>query len=413
MSDIEHHGKESVAKRREVCVALLLLLCVGIICAWEIISARTEFSPGTFELTASDFAGFKPSSESWTVRSMPLTPDPLEPNIAVYEVRSQKSEAGGQKSGEKQENIQHSTLNTQPSFAKATEGRRSSEDSGTFHLEPSSLHSSAEHRTPNTEHSDTPIPRYSDTPILVRLVHGYNMPDCMRIKGYKVELLEDRRQRSEVRDQRSEGGGQRTDDRRRMTGNSHVPVLDQHSGSSILQYSNIPASRILNPASSNTPTLQYSNIPIFQHIQVWRVTSSIGDVTIWITGMLNAGDFSETDIDIRSMAFPRVGIPDNPDWLPRGMTVSGMKHPLTNFHLFLRSKWNTARSDLATFLRLKQPAWASGELLTLVAASPMITLSDGEDRGRVEQLALVRDLAAYNFMLAEFQKWRVGQSKIP
>jgi hypothetical protein len=125
--------------------------------------------------------------------------------------------------------------------------------------------------------------------------------------------------------------------------------------------------------------------------------------------MLNASDFGETDVDIRSMAFPRVGIPDSPDWLPRGVTALGMKHPLTNLRLFFRSKWNGARSDLATFLRLKQPAWASGELLTLVASSPPIVA--GENRGEMEHLAIVQDIAAYNFMLTEFQNWRSNSKK--
>ena len=125
--------------------------------------------------------------------------------------------------------------------------------------------------------------------------------------------------------------------------------------------------------------------------------------------MLSASDFGETDIDIRSMAFPRIGIPDSPDWLPHGVTVSGLKHPLTNLRLFFRSEWNGARSDLATFLRLKQPAWPSRELLTLVAVSPTVT--SGEDEGRLEESAITRDIAAYSFMLAEFQKWRARQTK--
>jgi hypothetical protein len=35
--------------------------------------------------------------------------------------------------------------------------------------------------------------------------------------------------------------------------------------------------------------------------------------------------------------------------------------------LYLRSKWNASRSDLLTFLRLRQPAWASDVMLTLVS----------------------------------------------
>ncbi len=141
-------------------------------------------------------------------------------------------------------------------------------------------------------------------PVLVRLVHGYNMVDCMRIKQYQVELLADRRR----------------------------------------------------PADDST-------LPV----QVWRLTSPGGKPMVWVTSMLRASDFAATSTDTRDMAFPRVGTPDDPAWAPTGLKWSSFRHPVRNFRLYLRSKWNASRSDLLTFLRLRQPAWASDVLLTMVS----------------------------------------------
>jgi len=147
-------------------------------------------------------------------------------------------------------------------------------------------------------------------PVLVRLVHGYNMVDCMRIKQYRVELLADRRR---------------------------------------------PAPGA--PAAS-APALP---------VQVWRLTPPGGRSMVWVTSMLRSSDFAATDTDTRDMAFPRVGTPDDPAWAPTGLKWSSFRHPVRNFRLYLRSKWNASRSDLLTFLRLRQPAWASDVLLTMVS----------------------------------------------
>jgi hypothetical protein len=141
-------------------------------------------------------------------------------------------------------------------------------------------------------------------PVLVRLVHGYNMVDCMRIKQYQVDLLADRRR----------------------------------------------------PADE-------SSLPV----QVWRLTSPDGKRMVWVTSMLRTSDFAATDTDTRDMAFPRVGTPDDPAWAPTGLKWSSFRHPVRNFRLYLRGKWNASRSDLLTFLRLRQPAWASDVLLTMVS----------------------------------------------
>jgi hypothetical protein len=252
--------------------------------------AASRRSLQPFSLNAASLEGFEPSSSSWSLRSLPTSPDPLEPNIFMYELRSR---------------------------------------------------------------SNAPTPLQSTVPVLVRLVHGYNMPDCMRIKGYQVKLLEDRRHFALQKDIQRPG----------------KLLPEQMAGPGV---------------------------------QIWRLTSSVGDVSIWVTGMLSAGDFSETDTDIRSMAFPRVGIPDDPRWLPKGITLASLRHPVRNFNLVLRSKWNSSRCDLATFLKLKQPAWASEELLTIIAVSQHTGTGLSQDQ---EHILTGQTVDAYSFILTELQEW--------
>jgi len=151
---------------------------------------------------------------------------------------------------------------------------------------------------------------------LVRLVHGYNMPMCLKIKEYDVALSKDR-----------------------------VPL----------------------PAPG---------VPC----QVWRVTSSVGDTSVWISSLLRAGDFAPTADDVRSLPFPRVGTPDDPRWKPEGLTWKSLRHPLAELRVQLRARWNSSRTDVLTFLRLRQPAWASEELLTLVSRT--LTPPGGAARGK-------------------------------
>lgn len=185
--------------------------------------------------------------------------------------------------------------------------------------------------------------------VLVRLVHGYNMPECMRIKGYTCELIEDTR-RDEIRGEKA----------------ALTALLD-------------------------TP----------RRVQVWRLVSASGDVSLWVTSMLRVEDFAETSVDVRSMAFPRVGTPDEPRWFPRGLSLESFKHPLRNLTLFLRARWNASRADLGTFLGLERPAWASREWLTLVAATV------GAPREPPEQAAAAKHvLDAHGFMYAQLVEWR-------
>jgi hypothetical protein len=184
-------------------------------------------------------------------------------------------------------------------------------------------------------------PSGADT--LVRLIHGYNMPMCMKIKGYTVDLIEER---WEV----AAGGakGEKADKR-----------------------------------------------------QIWRLTSETGARFIWATQMLRAADLAGTPVDIRTMAFPRVATREDPRWMPRGLSWRSLRHPWANTRAFLRAQWNNARCDWAAFLRLRQPAWASAELLTLVGAG----LQEAADSG-AEAAAIARTVAAQDFVLTELRRWR-------
>jgi hypothetical protein len=321
---------ETPARKYERLIALVLVVCVVTVGFWEVMAGRSSRAFQPSGLIAYDLRGFTPESASWSVRFVSVNSDPIEPNIAVYEVRDKRPE-------------RHEEL-------------------------------------PN--HSDTHTLTYSDTPVWVRLVHGYNMPDCMRIKGYNVELLDDIRLRQEA-----------------AVRQGLQPLAMQAWGAEGKSPVTLPPR---NPVT-DTP-------PFPRKIQVWRLTSSTGDMSIWVTGMLKAGGFSETDVDVRSMAFPRIGIPDDPGWLPRGITLKSLRHPIRDFRLLLRTEWNNARCDLATFLKLKQPAWADEELLTLVAASPAFVATSGSRGGdseeNVNRLITARAIEAYGFMLKELQKWR-------
>ncbi len=185
--------------------------------------------------------------------------------------------------------------------------------------------------------------------ITASLVYGYNMPECMKHKSYEVELLEDRRRRTE-------DGGRKTE------------------------------SGIINHQPSQPQA----------RIQIWKLTSDIGDKSIWVTAMVRTGDYEGTDLDVRSMAFPRLASQDNPNWLPRGVTAESMKNPINNTQAYIRRKWSNARCDLATFLKLKKQALPAQDILTLVAHSP--TLRAGQES---EEKAIQQVLSALSFIHAE------------
>ena len=302
MSEAKRAGKH----RREGWIAGVLVGCALLVGFWEIMSNRSRRAFDPFALTAAEFADFVPQSEEWRIKSRPVSTTSIEPNIFAYEVQR----------------------------APASVPR--SRDAGAV---------------------SAALREGSGRPVLVRLVHGYNMRDCMRMKGYEVVLTGDTR----------EGGG---------------------GGELNIQH---PTSNVQRPRREHRPG----------KYQLWRLVSEAGDVSIWTTTMLRAGDLSETGVDCRSMAFPRIGLPDDPRWLPRGITWRSLRHPVRNFRMMLRAKWNNSRRDISTFLRLKRPVWASEELLTLVALS-----GGGTVRPDEEQRVAGEVLAAQGFILSELQAWK-------
>ncbi|MGQ9662790.1 MAG: hypothetical protein ACUVWX_10725 [Kiritimatiellia bacterium] len=170
--------------------------------------------------------------------------------------------------------------------------------------------------------------------VVVRLVHGYNVRDCMRLKGYQVELVGDTRRRIGNDDRGVEAS---------LAGDEIAPVLRSQTRA------------------------QGDPFPV----QVWRLIAPTDDIAIWVTSMLRTADFGATDVDVRSMPFPKIEGDDRPVGLPEGLTWESLRHPIRTLGLLVRTRWNNARCDLATFLGLRTPAWASDELLTLVSASSL------------------------------------------
>ena len=241
--------------------AVLLVACVALVIFWQAASHRASRPFEALRLDAGHFASFSPSAPAWSIRRVHAKTTPTEPTLLAFEAKPLAP-----------------TVSVLPSSAAVA---------GTAVI-------------------------IAQSPVLVRLVHGYNMVDCMRIKQYEVELLDDRRN---------------------------------------------PA-----PSPADTPVG-----PVADPMQVWQLTAPDGKRTIWISSMLRMTDFMATATDTRDMAFPRVGTPDDSGWSPSGLKWSSLRHPIRNGQLFLRSKWNASRADGLTFLRLRQPAWASDVMLTLVS----------------------------------------------
>lgn len=238
--------------RSERMIAALVVVCVALVAFWMLAArhAARGFSP--LRLSNTDFAGFLPASEHWQSRVVYVKSSPVEPTIIAYELR------------------------------------------------------------PVIRAGETMLPG-GDAPVLVRVVHGYNMVDCMRIKHFGVDLLED----------------------------------------------NLVAWKAFEANMQGMP----SSPPM----QIWRLREPREPERVWISSMLSATDFSGTAVDTRDMAFPRVGTPDDPAYRPTGLHWRSFRHPIRNLRMFIRSRWNASRMDVLTFLRLRQPVWASDVLLTLVS----------------------------------------------
>ncbi len=148
-----------------------------------------------------------------------------------------------------------------------------------------------------------------DASYVARLVHGYNVVDCMRIKHFDATLLHDTRECV-------------------LTGRADA-----------------------------------SGLPV--GVQVWEFSKD-GRRQVWLVAMLGGADLGWSAVDTRTMAFPRVGTPDAASWNPTGLTWSSLRHPIRNLKLFLRAKWNASRCDWLTFLSLRRPAWVTDAYFTLV-----------------------------------------------
>ena len=136
------------SQKLERLVASTLILCVTLVIAWEIAAKVASRPFDELRLNSSSFSGFTPKSPQWSIRLLGVQSTPTEPTVIAYRV----------------------------------------------------------------QHDLSSLPSVQNAPLLIRIVHGYNMVDCMRIKQYKVTLLADTRdQRSEVRGQRSEAGERRAE----------------------------------------------------------------------------------------------------------------------------------------------------------------------------------------------------------
>lgn len=143
----------------------------------------------------------------------------------------------------------------------------------------------------------------SNMTVFVRLVHGYNMCECMKLKGYKVSLIADTR----------------------------TNITERSGGM----------------------------------MQIWRLISPANDNAIWITGVLGGRNMVQTDKDIRSFIFPRggnvAGLPDS-----TGISLESVRHPVSNTTQHVKYKWTDSRGDVLIFLGLKKLPWASDDYLSLV-----------------------------------------------
>ncbi len=266
-------------------LAGLLVVCALLVAFWQIMYRINQRPFDELSLTASDFADFTPQSDEWWLSALEVYDSATTPAIAAFEMKKRR----------------HPATNT-----------RSAAPSGT------------------------------DGPLLVRLMHGFNVVDCMRIKHYKIDL-----------------------------------IRDYETGEDSSQANARPAL-----------------------VQIWRMTSPTDETSIWVTSMLQATDFAETDIDTRNMAFPRVGTPDAPGWNPTGLKWSSLRHPISNLRQAFRSRWNASRTDLLTFLRLRRPAWVSDKELTLVGEYRGPSVSPDDEAAVIDhviagQQLLLRQLQAY------------------
>lgn len=254
---------------------VLLIVCVLLVSFWQVMAWRARRGFDAFRITSQNLADFEPTIPGFELTEVLVEDDPLEPNIISYRARPIRRQGGA-------------AVPWRPT-------------------------------------------------VLIRLAHGYNVVDCMRIKHYTV---------------------------------TPMPALP----------------------------------PPFPH-QVWRMTSAIGDESIWTTSMHGSEDFTARDMDTRHMAFPKIGTPDDPSWNPSGLKLSSLQRPLYNIKRLLRAQWNNARCDLLTFLKLRRPVYASDEILTLVSAV-MLPPANNTNSMDIEGELLERQARVHAAMIKELTAYR-------
>ena len=309
---------------RDHLTSALISGCTLLTALWLVAAHYNRGFKKAYDLTFDDFADFQPALEGCAIEKLPrASPDATDANIVAFVLVSSPSALSG------------------------------------LDRQGSQQGSMPDPRSPNTTHN---LP----SRFLVRLVHGYSMPMCMKRKSYTVEKIQDHEVRS-------------TTD----------PKL-------------LSAFKMAGGGGSYPLPLGSYPFPV----QLWRLTSSVGDVAYWVTTMIRSGDFEPTKEDICSMRYPVVNYPDDPNWTPRGLSMETLKNPRDAFWCWFNSRWDGSGWDVLTFLGLRPGAAGSAELLSYMT---IVNVEPSDDHARAVEEALMRHAA----MLREFQTWRGNVARSP
>jgi len=406
---------------RNYLIPTLMVCCTLLVAVWMVMARISQSSPESFNITPGLFAGFQPRMEGWKVEKLPVAGQgDLDANIVAY---SLVPNAQGELL---------SVIGYQSSVNSTTNNKK----------------------------------QITNNRLLVRLVHGYNMPMCMKIKHFTVEKIQDYKVRTvtdpklksafreaggeegrakggemgrEVlttkytKGTKGDGGGDGfeqkaaknakgielgsaeptpPEERLRRPGGGEENSALRSSRTSVQNSialdkspSHVSPLTIPPPLTSHpSPFTIPADYPL--PIQLWRVTSSVGTVSIWATTMIRGGDFSPTEADICSMAFPRVDTPDDPNWVPRGLGRADLKHPVAALRQWFRSRWDASQWDILAFLKLRRSPGPSEELLSYITVAEEV--APGNNDAAVQDM-----LAAHAAMLKEMQEWRGGGRASP
>ena len=335
-----------VQKIRSALVPALLVGGSLLLAFWLVMAERSARPAKGYALRASDISSFQPVIPGWGIRVKSIDAEnPTDPNIMGLELVGESASNGS-------------------------------------------------------------VPRF-----FVRLVHGYNMPMCMKIKYYTIEKIQDNRIRvvsdpklqSAFRIGKSFSREDAKAAKEEKCLNMDVQdIQDSEANFSASKASCTSCLSMLNPSLRDSrASVQNSDSAAGVPFQLWRLTSGAGTVSLWVTTMIRAGDFGPTREDICSMAFPRVETPDDPNWVPRGFRLEDLRHPGEGFQRWWRSRWDGARWDWLTVLRLRPPARGSEELLSYITRSVVPDVTPANEAVVLQDL-----LATHASVLSELQQWR-------